>query len=86
MPLAGDRRAWDAVIRASDVRIGVEAVTRLGTSRTGAAIALKQRDSDLDHVILLFANTQANRAARVGAAGRSLLDAYPVDARVALEA
>lgn len=87
VPLAGDRRAWDAVIRAPDVRVGVEAVTRLRDIQdTVRRIALKQRDSDLDHVILLLANTRANRAARVGAAGRSLLDAYPVDARTALEA
>lgn len=87
MPIPGDRRAWDAVIRAPDVRIGVEAVTRLRDIQdVERRISLKRRDSDLDHVILLLANTRANRAARVGAAGRSLLAAFPVEPRLALDA
>ncbi|MET1232379.1 MAG: hypothetical protein ABWY52_05975 [Candidatus Limnocylindrales bacterium] len=48
--------------------------------------SLKQRDSSFDHVTLLLANTRANRAARVGAGGRSLLDALPGEPRGALKA
>ncbi len=87
MPIPGDRRAWDAVIRASDVRIGVEAVTRLRDIQDiERRVSLKQRDSHTNHVILLLANTRANRAARVGAAGRSLLVAFPIEPRRALDA
>ena len=87
MPIPGDRRAWDAVIRAQDVRIGVEAVTRLRDIQDlERRISLKQRDSDFDHVILLLANTRTNRGARVGAAGRSLLNAFPREPRAVLEA
>jgi len=87
MPIPGDRRAWDAVIRTPDVRIAVEAVTRLRDIQDiERRISLKQRDSDTDHVILLLANTRANRAARVGAAGRSLLRAFPIEPRHALDA
>jgi hypothetical protein len=87
MPIPGDRRAWDAVIKAPDVRIGVEAVTRLRDIQdVERRMSLKRRDSDLDHVILLLTDTRANRAARVGAAGRSLLDAFPIEPRLALRA
>jgi hypothetical protein len=87
MPIPGDRRAWDAVIKVKDVRIGVEAVTRLtDIQELERRLALKRRDSDFDHVILLLANTRTNRDARVGAGGRSLLDAFPIKPRAVLEA
>ena len=87
LPIPGDRRAWDAIIRGPDFRIGVEAVTRLRDVQDAQRrISLKQRDSRLDHVILLLANTRTNRAARVGAGGRALLEGFPVHPRDALAA
>jgi hypothetical protein len=48
-------------------------------------VNLKQRDGELDHVILLIADTRANRAALLAAA-TELADAFPVPARDALKA
>jgi hypothetical protein len=74
------------VIRVEDVRIGVEAVTRLtDIQELERRVALKRRDSDFDHVILLLANTRTNRDARVGAGGRSLFEAFPIEPRAVLE-
>lgn len=62
MPNAGDLRAWDARITGPDFRIGVEAETRV---RDGQAlerrIRAKQRDGMVDGVILILADTRANR-------------------------
>ena len=64
LPIAGDLRAWDATATSAVVRIGVEAETRV---RDGQAIdrkiALKERDGDMYRVILLVADTRANRRA-----------------------
>jgi hypothetical protein len=65
LPIAGDRRAWDAVITADDGRIGIEAVSRLGAvDATLRSANQKQRDDPrIDRVVLLVADTERNRAA-----------------------
>jgi transcriptional regulator with XRE-family HTH domain len=86
IPIPGDRRAWDAVIRGPDFRIGVEAETRLGDAQAlERRVALKARDSEMDRVLLLIADTRHNREVlRVIRA--STLSAFPVPARSMLAA
>jgi transcriptional regulator with XRE-family HTH domain len=68
LPITGDLRAWDAVIRSAGWRIGVEAETALDDIQAvERRLALKQRDGDVDHVILLIADTRRNRRALAAA-------------------
>jgi transcriptional regulator with XRE-family HTH domain len=78
LPIAGDRRAWDATIAGLGFVIGVEAETRIRDIQAVARrVNLKQKDGELDHVILLVADTKANRLAlRLGAA--DLRNAFPI--------
>jgi len=82
----GDRRAWDAMLSGAGVRIGLEAETRLhdmqALSRT---LALKRHDGDVDHVVLLVADTRGNRAALRKVADLLAGD-FPVRSAAALEA
>jgi transcriptional regulator with XRE-family HTH domain len=86
LPIPGDPRAWDATIAGMGFVIGVEAETRI---RDAQAVArrtnLKQRDGQLDHVVLLVAGTRSNRRALV-AAGPGLATAFPVSQRDCLRA
>lgn len=62
MPLRGDLRAWDLRLD-GPASIGVEAETHLrDLQAVQRAIAAKRRDSRVDHVILLLADTHHNRA------------------------
>jgi transcriptional regulator with XRE-family HTH domain len=68
LPIPGDLRAWDAVIRGAAWRIGVEGETVLDDLQAlERRLTLKRRDGDVDHVILLVADTQRNRRAVAGA-------------------
>jgi hypothetical protein len=68
LPIAGDLRAWDAVIRGPAWRIGVEGETVLDDLQAlERRLALKRRDGDVDHVVLLVADTQRNRRALASA-------------------
>jgi transcriptional regulator with XRE-family HTH domain len=83
-PNAGDLRAWDALIRSAHVRIGVEAETRGRDSQAlQRKLALKRRDGNVDHVILLLADTRHNRSF-LRAAGEGFLRDFPVPGRTAL--
>jgi transcriptional regulator with XRE-family HTH domain len=86
LPIPGDLRAWDAMIAGLGWVIGVEAETRI---RDAQAVArrtnLKQRDGELDHVILLVAATRYNRHALSAAAGE-LAVAFPTSQRDCLRA
>jgi hypothetical protein len=84
LPNPGDQRAWDAVIRVVDVRIGVEAETRGRDSQSlQRKLALKRRDGGVDHVILLMADTRHNRSF-LRAAGMGLTQDFPIPGRIAL--
>jgi transcriptional regulator with XRE-family HTH domain len=64
LPIPGDLRAWDAVIRGPAWRIGVEGETALDdVQATERRLGLKWRDGDVDRVILLVADTRRNRRA-----------------------
>lgn len=85
LPLAGDRRAWDALILVGAIRIGVEAETRARDAQElQRRLALKQRDGSVDQVILLLADTRQDRAF-VSACGEGFRSAFPVDGRLALQ-
>jgi transcriptional regulator with XRE-family HTH domain len=82
LPIAGDRRAWDAVIRGLDWHMPVEAETRPRDMQAlDRRIALKLRDSGFENVILLLLDSAANRRLlRSGA----LPSRFVVDGRSAL--
>jgi transcriptional regulator with XRE-family HTH domain len=70
LPIEGDLRAWDAMIRGRIWRLPVEAETILDdVQATERKLALKQRDGGEDHVLLLVADTPRNRRALRAAPG-----------------
>jgi transcriptional regulator with XRE-family HTH domain len=70
LPIDGDLRAWDALIRGDAWRIAVEAETVLDDLQAQERrLALKRRDGGQDHVILLVADTRRNRRALASAPG-----------------
>lgn len=70
LPIEGDLRAWDAVIRGDGWRIAVEAETVLDDLQAvERRLALKRRDGGIDHVILLVADTRRNRRALTSTPG-----------------
>jgi transcriptional regulator with XRE-family HTH domain len=70
LPIDGDLRAWDAVIRAATWHRPVEAETVLDDIQaTERRMTLKQRDGREDHLILLVADTRRNRRALEAAPG-----------------
>jgi hypothetical protein len=83
--MPGDLRAWDAKIDGPGWVIGVEAETRLrDLQEIKRRIALKQRDDDVDHVILLLSATRNNRAV-VREFRTDLVDSFPVSSVRAIE-
>jgi transcriptional regulator with XRE-family HTH domain len=70
LPIEGDLRAWDAIIRGTNWRLPVDAETALDDIQaTERRLALKRRDGGVDHVILLVADTPRNRQALAAAPG-----------------
>ncbi len=64
LPIAGDRRAWDATVGLLGRRAGCEAETRVrDVQAVERKLALKLRDGQVDIVILILADTASNRAA-----------------------
>lgn len=86
MAIGGDLRAWDAVVTCPEGAVAIEAETRLHDLQAlQRNIALKQRDSGMEIVILLVNDTAANR--RVLRAHREDLRAmFPLDGREVLAA
>lgn len=84
LPLPGDRRAWDGFFRIDDVAIGVEAEARIrDIQAVERRCALKRRDGGVEIVILLVADTHANR--RMLALHREALrSSFPLDTRQVL--
>ena len=70
LPIQGDMRAWDAVIRGVDWRRPAEAETVLDDIQAlERRLALKIRDGGVDGVILVIADTRRNRQALAAAPG-----------------
>jgi len=86
IPLPGDQRAWDVVLNASGLSIGVDAETRLRDIQAiDRRVMLKLRDSGVTRAIILVASTRGNRATLREHAG-SLSGNYPIAPRRALDA
>jgi transcriptional regulator with XRE-family HTH domain len=86
MPIAGDRRAADAVIRRGDVVVMVEAFTRLADAQAQMrAVHLKARDLSATRLVLVLAATRANRRS-LAAARAVVLEGYPLGTRATLAA
>ena len=76
IPLPGDLRAWDMVLRRGSVTMGVEAITRLRDVQAQVRAArLKKKDTGTTRLVLLVAATHANR--RALAAAGPLSAAFP---------
>ena len=89
LPIAGDKRAWDAMIdrlRGLAAHLPVEAETRIVDGQAQVRkITLKLRDSGLDAVLVAVSDTRGNRRA-LAAAGSILLADFPIPGRRALSA
>ncbi len=68
LPIPGDMRAWDALIKGDRWLLGVEAETVIDDIQAlERRLSLKVRDGQVDGVILLVADTPRNRRALMGA-------------------
>ena len=86
LPIPGDQRAWDATTELWRLRVGIEAET--GPSDLQALerrLALKVRDGGVDRLILVLADTRANRKL-IRDAGAALRSLFPVQGAPALVA
>ena len=62
LPIPGDRRAWDLLLRLPAQLIGVEAETRIrDTQRLVRHVHQRERDGGVDVIVLLLAATRTNR-------------------------
>jgi transcriptional regulator with XRE-family HTH domain len=85
LPLARDLRAGDAVVSGDGWRLAVEAETRpRDLQALKRRIALKQRDGEMEHVLLLLANTRSNRTL-VRTHVDDLIDLFPMPGRRMLD-
>jgi transcriptional regulator with XRE-family HTH domain len=86
VPIAGDLRAWDATAELMRRIIAIEAEMRVVNAQAvDRRVSLKRRDSGIEIVILLVADTKGNRATL--AADREALRAnFPLDSRQILAA
>lgn len=65
LPTPGDQRAWDALVRGSDWRYGIEAeLNPIDGQALLRRLALKQRDGMVGGVILLMPDTRQTRLFR----------------------
>ena len=84
-PAAGDPRSWDALTGTAAWRVGVEAETVIDdTQALDRKLAMKRRDGNVDHLILVVADTPRNRRA-LAAAPAAFAD-LPLRSRAILRA
>lgn len=85
LPITGDLRAWDAVMELANVRVAVEAETRVrDVQALQRRVSLKLRDDpNTTRVVLLLADTRSNRE-MVRAEERILSEEYPLSSRAML--
>lgn len=85
LPITGDLRAWDAVMELANVRVAVEAETRVrDVQALQRRVSLKLRDDpNTTRVVLLLADTRLNRE-MVRAEERILSEEYPLSPRAML--
>lgn len=84
LPIPGDKRAWDRVLRGAGVVIGVEGETRpTDMQELGRRLGLKKRDGGVDRLILVLSDSEwCRRIVRLN----DLDGAFPVPGKVALKA
>jgi transcriptional regulator with XRE-family HTH domain len=84
LPIPGDKRAWDRVLRGDGAVIGVEGETRpTDMQELERRLALKKRDGGVDRLILVMPNSEwCRRLVRLN----DLAGAFPIPGRVALKA
>ena len=86
IPITGDLRAFDLVIRRDGVRIAHEFVSRLVDAQAQVRPLLrKQRDAGVGSLVMVLRDTIENRRA-VRDAGEPLTDAFPHESRAVLAA
>lgn len=77
IPLPGDQRALDAVLTVAAGRIGMEFYVRLADCQAQLRAAhLKQRDAELDRMMVVVKATHANRRA-LREAAPAIADTFP---------
>ncbi|MDL2335791.1 MAG: hypothetical protein QFC55_07160, partial [Chloroflexota bacterium] len=85
LPIPGDQRAWDALIRGPDWRYGIEAeMNPIDGQAMLRRLHLKQRDGIVDGVILLLPDTRQSRLFRREFA-HELASVFPVRGTTALQ-
>ncbi|HEX6140843.1 MAG TPA: hypothetical protein VF013_10370 [Candidatus Limnocylindria bacterium] len=82
IPSAADLRAWDVLLAVDGSRIGVAAETVFRGQALLRRERQKARDSGVDRLLLVLAETHRNRRA-VQQAGRWVAEAFPVGSRAA---
>jgi transcriptional regulator with XRE-family HTH domain len=86
LPRMGDQRAWDALTRLWDVRVGIEVETRpTDLQAMERRTMLKARDGGVDRVVLVLADTRHNRQL-LREAGESLRGSFALQGNAALAA
>jgi transcriptional regulator with XRE-family HTH domain len=84
--IAGDLRAFDALLTNGETKVAIEAVTRLRDAQAQLrAAALKQRDGQVPRLVILLSATHHNRAALASAAD-VLATTFPLGTRAMLQA
>jgi transcriptional regulator with XRE-family HTH domain len=84
LPIPGDLRAVDVVIGRDRCRIAVEIITRLGDVQAQfRAALLKQRDGGFDRLVIVIADTHANRRS-LRLAMEVIDGSFPISPRAAL--
>jgi transcriptional regulator with XRE-family HTH domain len=87
MPIPGDLRSADCLIRVDGCAVMVEAFTRLSDwQRQSASAARKKRDLEADRLVLLLAATHANRHAAAEAHPSVRDGSFPLGTREVLTA
>jgi transcriptional regulator with XRE-family HTH domain len=86
LPIPGDLRAWDAEIELGGRAVKVEAETRITDGQAlERRVSLKIRDGRAERVVLLVADTTANRLA-LAVLRTQLVDLFPLGSRDVLRA
>jgi transcriptional regulator with XRE-family HTH domain len=86
LPIPGDKRAWDRMLRGAGLLIGVEAETRpTDMQELQRRLALKKRDGNVDRLILVLPNSEwCRRLVRMNV--NDIEASFPVAGKVALRA
>jgi transcriptional regulator with XRE-family HTH domain len=84
--IAGDLRAFDALLTNRKTTVAIEAITRLRDAQAQLrAVALKQRDGQVGRLVVVVRATHHNRTA-LGSAADVLATTFPMSTRATLAA